>query len=251
MLRKKQQQDLSGPKASSPRQDRRVRVAMMDTVSDQDHLKSGARYGRTRTSPEVQGRDLKGEKNHLRRSASVEPQYERKGSLIGTSRRNTLLPEREKAEPPRITLVQRPDYSGDRQKTYSFWTSRPALVMLCSLALAIKFKDIKFGVGALLVFLYEVGVVVAKWKGFIVNHPSVTECLELTTGGMKYSFLQAERLVSKDDWTRKAALGVFVSNFGMATSVAGGYLKQRQEEVTKRTLAEVERVRHRLHMAGS
>jgi hypothetical protein len=245
MLRKKQQQDPAGLKALSPHQDR------VATLSDRDHIQSGPRYDRTRTTHEVQGRNPKCEKNHMRRSVSVELQYSRKGSLIGTNRRISLIQGRGKTEPPRITLAQRPDRSGYSRKTYSFWSSKPALVMLCSLALTIKFQNINFGVGALLVFLYEVGVVVAKWKGFIVNHPSVTECLELTKGGMKYSFLQAERLVNENDWTRKAALGVFVSNFGMATSVAGGYLKQRQEEVTKRTLAEVERVRHRLHIASS
>lgn len=258
MLRKQQHPDPAVLKALSPRQPRRARVAMMDSVSDQDHHRQApsgriSRRFRRAGTREVPGRSEKQRTSiHVRRTVSEEPQYARWGSLIGgTSQRKSSMQEREKSEPPKSTLAQRPHHSGDSAETYSFWSSKPALVMLGSLAMAILFQNINFGIGAFLVFLYQVGVVVTKWKGFLVNHAGVTECLDLTKVWLKYSLRQAERLVKKEDWTRKAALGVFVSNFGITTSVAGGYLKQRQEEVTKRTLAEVERIRDRLHSASS
>jgi hypothetical protein len=256
-----QQQDPTGLKALSPRQPRRDRrMEMMDTVSDQDHVPSGRSisiFGRA-TTQDVRRRNPRNEKQDtsIRRTVSNGSQYGRKNSPFGsTHRRKELVQERKTQERPKATsstIAHRPDHSGDDSSTtYSFWSSNPALIMLFFLAMAVKYQNINFGAGALLVFLYQVGVVVAKWMGFIVNHSGVTECLELTKVWMKYSIRQAERLISEKDWTRKAALGVYISNFGTVTKVAGGYLKQRQEEVTKRTMAEVERIRDRLHTASS
>ena len=110
-------------------------------------------------------------------TTNAAPQVEAEASRTGHTNRRSLLERQQGRQRVASTYFYTNDHCGNTQhyETYSFWTSKPALAAFCFLLLAIRFRRIQFLFGALLVFTYEVAVVLAKWSGFILHHPSVED----------------------------------------------------------------------------
>lgn len=141
------------------------------------------------------------------------------------------------------------DHSGNKdsfESSYSFWSSKPALAMLCCLGLTVTCQNTKFLYGAALVFMYEVTLVLGNWRRFLVNHPIVQEFSEFTLEWFHYSSRQVERFCDRKDRSRKAALGLFQLYYPTTTEYVGDYIRQRRAEVTDIALAETERMQRRL-----
>lgn len=186
----------------------------------------------------------------------LNPSSEGELSRIGHIRRS-LMTRRQKnsrAVYQRGTYNYTTNHCGDAtcfEDTYSFWTSKPALAIVCFLILAITFQNTEFLFGALLVFTYEVALVLAKWCCFILHHPRVEECVKLTKFWFHFSLHQAERFLDSKDRARKAAVGAFLMNYRLTSHVMGGYFQARQDEVTKQTIIEGKRVQSQLDAVTS
>ncbi|CAB9512737.1 expressed unknown protein [Seminavis robusta] len=265
---KKQQQAIHDDDSSggAQRKTRRVRINLRSTAMGSDSERQRFRRNNTDEGSNYDSRSFRQapkKKHRLRRTVSEDPRMSATGGSGGggqtrrTSRismlhrRESLLEkQQENKRKMRGQYSFSVDHSGGKdffEREYSFWSSKPALAMFCFLGLAVSTKNANLAYGALIVFLYEVGVVFSKWKGFIMNHPLVQDCSEVTGWWIRYSLRQVERFLDKKDVTRKAAFGVFLVHFDMTSNVVGGYFQQRKEEVTKRTLAEAQRLRDRLH----
>lgn len=165
-------------------------------------------------------------------------------SRLGHNRRDLM--ERQGAQ--RHLYLHPNDHCGDKsvyEDTYSFWTSKPALAAFSFLLMAIVVRRIQFLYGSLAIFTYEVILVLSKWSGFIVHHPKLEECKELTKFWVRFSLRQAEQFMDPKDRLRKTALGAFYMNYTLTSKLAGGYFHARKVESVKRALEEGHRLQSR------
>lgn len=141
------------------------------------------------------------------------------------------------------------DHSGDRQRFrnhYSFWSSKPALAVYCSLGLSVRCHDVRFLYGAVLVFLYKMATLLGNWRRFIASCPAVQEFSDFTLEWFQYSLQQAQRFCDRRDRTRKLAVGLFQVYYPVTTGYVADYIRERKTEVASRTLAETARMQKRL-----
>jgi hypothetical protein len=140
------------------------------------------------------------------------------------------------------------DLSGDRShyaESYNFWASRPCLAMQSFVLLAVLFWDARFLFGVLVVFLYQVTIVVGKWVGFIKNHSKVSECVDISKWFFSRILKEAEGVTSVNERARKAAVSAFLQNFGTTKAVVTRYVRARRKVVHQQAMEESQRFSQR------
>ncbi|CAB9497923.1 expressed unknown protein [Seminavis robusta] len=131
------------------------------------------------------------------------------------------------------------------QVEYTFWTSKQSILIGSSLLLALTGYKIFF-YGAFILFLYETGCILQNWKLFLLHHHIIREFKKFSLSWWYYTTEQiVQFLDTKNDYSRKAALGFWIMWYPRTSKMVKNYIKDRKEQMLQLAKEEAQRLRER------
>ncbi|CAB9503129.1 expressed unknown protein [Seminavis robusta] len=130
---------------------------------------------------------------------------------------------------------------------YSFWSSRPALVMFVLMGLAIHYQNIKFVYATILLFLYETTVIVQTWTHYINHITIMQEFRSQSLDWLKYYAQQTERFFDTNDRTRKAAVGIWIQFYPVTSEYVGDYIRERRHHMIQTAAEQTQTFKNRFY----
>jgi len=124
-------------------------------------------------------------------------------------------------------------------KTYTFWSSSPAVLIYGFVVLSILNRDAQLLHGATLVMLFQICKFTSKWIVFVLDRPMLQECIEISQGYIKLVTKHIAAFLKSDDrfsTVRKVTAATVIHQRHTQLYVLNKYLKRRDTFQKKKTL---------------